>query len=45
MILFGSISLCILADYLDIDYRQIRREREISGVIPFPQPQERKRAA
>ncbi len=45
LIFFGSMSACILADYLDVDRRQARRERELAEITPFPKQDEIRRAA
>jgi hypothetical protein len=45
LILFASMSACIVADYFYVDRRQARRERELAELSPFPKPSEIRRAA
>ncbi len=44
-ILFGSMGACIVADYFDVDRREVRRRRDLAEVAPFPKPREVRRAA
>ena len=45
VILFLTMSVCILVDYMYVDRRQIRRRKEFADVTPFPVKREQKRAA
>ncbi len=45
IILFSSISLCMLADYMLVDRREIRRKAQLADVAQFPTSREQKRAA
>ena len=45
IILFGTMSLCMLADYLYVDRREVRRKPEIADVTQLRAPAEQKRAA
>ncbi len=45
LVMFASMAACIVADYFDVDRRQVRRERDLAEVTPFPNRDEVRRAA
>jgi hypothetical protein len=45
IIFFAAMTASIVADYLYVDRREVRRKRELADVTPFPVPSEQKRAA
>lgn len=45
LVLYGSMAVCLVADYFDVDRRQARRERDLAEVTPFSKQGELRRAA